>query len=102
MAKTLSKAVEDFKKKYPCVTSADLQTFIIGWNEAEANRDENDDSDVLGVMRCLLPEIEKLDATDDQKKWYVSTLQNRLNIVKNKSGNLAIALLNALYLPSQK
>jgi len=30
----LLKALNDFKEKYPNVTSADLQTFIIGWNEA--------------------------------------------------------------------
>lgn len=30
----LSKALRDFKTKYPSVTSADLQTFIIGWQEA--------------------------------------------------------------------
>ena len=30
----LSKALQDFKTKYPSVTSADLQTFIIGWQEA--------------------------------------------------------------------
>jgi hypothetical protein len=30
----LSKALQDFKTKYPSITSADLQTFIIGWQEA--------------------------------------------------------------------
>lgn len=30
----LSKALQDFKTKYPNITSADLQTFIIGWNSA--------------------------------------------------------------------
>ena len=29
----LSKALKDFQKKYPSVTSADLQTFIIAWKE---------------------------------------------------------------------
>jgi len=33
----LSKALQDFKTKYPSVTSADLQTFIIGWHEAVKN-----------------------------------------------------------------
>jgi hypothetical protein len=33
--KKLSKALQDFKTKYPNITSADLQTFIIGWQEAE-------------------------------------------------------------------
>ena len=33
----LSKALQDFKTKYPSVTSADLQTFIIGWQEAVKN-----------------------------------------------------------------
>ena len=32
--KELSKALYDFKKKYPSITSADLQTFIIGWQAA--------------------------------------------------------------------
>jgi len=31
----LSKALNDFKTKYPNITSGDLQTFIIGWNECE-------------------------------------------------------------------
>ena len=33
----LSKALQGFKTKYPSVTSADLQTFIIGWQEAVKN-----------------------------------------------------------------
>ena len=33
----LSKALQDFKTKYPSITSADLQTFIIGWQEAVKN-----------------------------------------------------------------
>ena len=30
-------ALQDFKTKYPDITSADLQTFIIGWNAAIKN-----------------------------------------------------------------
>jgi hypothetical protein len=30
-------ALQDFKKKYPSITSADMQTFIIGWQEAIKN-----------------------------------------------------------------
>lgn len=33
----LLKALENFKTKYPSVTSADLQAFIIGWQEAIKN-----------------------------------------------------------------
>jgi len=33
----LSKALQDFKTKYPSATSGDLQTFIIGWQEAVKN-----------------------------------------------------------------
>mgnify|MGYP002398323001 CR=1 FL=1 len=33
----LSKALQNFKTKYPSITSADLQTFIIGWQEAVKN-----------------------------------------------------------------
>ena len=33
----LSKALQDFKTKYPNITSADLQTFILGWQEAVKN-----------------------------------------------------------------
>jgi len=33
----LSKALQDFKMKYPSITSVDLQTFIIGWQEAVKN-----------------------------------------------------------------
>jgi len=32
---TLSKALEEFRKKYPSITSADMQTFILGWQAAE-------------------------------------------------------------------
>ena len=32
----LSKALNDFKVKYPTITSGDLQTFILGWSEAVA------------------------------------------------------------------
>ena len=32
----LSKALQTFKKKYPSVTSADLQTFILGWKALES------------------------------------------------------------------
>ena len=39
----LSKALQDFKTKYPSVTSADLQTFIIGWQEA--------------VKNCFIPDV---------------------------------------------
>jgi len=33
----LSKALQDFKTKYPSITSADLQTFVLGWQEAVKN-----------------------------------------------------------------
>jgi len=39
----LSKALQDFKTKYPSITSADLQTFIIGWQEA--------------VKNCFIPDV---------------------------------------------
>jgi hypothetical protein len=39
----LSKALQDFKTKYQCITSADLQTFIIGWQEA--------------VKNCFIPDV---------------------------------------------
>jgi len=28
----LQKALESFRKQYPMTTSADLQTFVMGWN----------------------------------------------------------------------
>jgi hypothetical protein len=31
----LSNALKDFKNKYPTITSADMQTFILGWQAAE-------------------------------------------------------------------
>lgn len=31
----LSKALEKFRKQYPAITSADMQTFILGWQAAE-------------------------------------------------------------------
>ena len=31
----LSKALQKFRKKYPTITSADMQTFILGWQAAE-------------------------------------------------------------------
>lgn len=39
----LSKALQDFKTKYPGATSGDLQTFIIGWQEA--------------VKNCFIPDV---------------------------------------------
>ena len=30
----LTNALNEFKKQYPTVTSADLQTFILGWQAA--------------------------------------------------------------------
>ena len=39
----LSKALQDFKTKYPSITSADLQTFILGWQEA--------------VKNCFIPDV---------------------------------------------
>lgn len=33
--KSLSEALHEFQNTYPSVTSADLQTFILGWNAAE-------------------------------------------------------------------
>lgn len=35
---TIQKALQDFKAKYPTVSIADLQTFIIGYNAASLNR----------------------------------------------------------------
>ena len=43
----LSKALQDFKTKYPSITSADLQTFIIGWQEA--------------VKNCFIPDVSDSD-----------------------------------------
>jgi hypothetical protein len=55
----LSKALEDFKTKYPSVTSADLQTFIIGWKEAEKN------SFTLDVTPSLSETIKFVDWASD-------------------------------------
>ena len=33
----LNDALREFQKKYPSVTSGDLQTFILGWQEAQSN-----------------------------------------------------------------
>ena len=38
-----SKALQDFKTKYPSITSADLQTFTIGWQEA--------------IKNCFIPDV---------------------------------------------
>ena len=48
----LSKALRDFKTKYPSITSADLQTFIIGWQEA--------------VKNCFIPDVRFLLPSDEQ------------------------------------
>jgi len=34
---TLAKALKEFKNKYLNVTSADLQTFILGWQACESS-----------------------------------------------------------------
>jgi hypothetical protein len=31
----LLKALQEFRNKYPAITSADMQTFILGWQAAE-------------------------------------------------------------------
>ena len=31
MDKELNQALKDFKKQFPYITSADMQTFILGW-----------------------------------------------------------------------
>lgn len=36
----LQKALTEFKAQYPTVTSADLQTFILGWKAAVKNIQE--------------------------------------------------------------
>lgn len=33
--KTLTEALQEFRKRYPNVTSADIQTFILGWTAHE-------------------------------------------------------------------
>jgi hypothetical protein len=33
----LNDALREFQKKYPSVTSGDLQTFILGWHAAQSN-----------------------------------------------------------------
>jgi hypothetical protein len=33
----LNDALREFQKKYPSVTSGDLQTFILGWQAAQSN-----------------------------------------------------------------
>lgn len=49
--KACSIALKEFKKKYPSVTSADLQTFILGYQAAE----ETKDKDIkLALLACLM------------------------------------------------
>ena len=52
----LSKALQDFKTKYPSVTSADLQTFIIGWQEA--------------VKNCFIPDVSGSFTAYDMERAY--------------------------------
>ncbi|MFW6219976.1 MAG: hypothetical protein ACOC33_03975 [bacterium] len=52
----LSKALQVFKTKYPSITNADLQTFIIGWQEA--------------VKNCFIPDVSYLLAFCE---WYKTT-----------------------------
>lgn len=37
----LANALFDFRKTYPSITSADLQTFIISWREAQKDIKQN-------------------------------------------------------------
>ena len=52
----LSKALQDFKTKYPSITSADLQTFIIGWQEA--------------VKNCFIPDVSGMFSADKLEQAY--------------------------------
>ena len=54
----LSKALHDFKTKYPSITSADLQTFIIGWQEA--------------VNNCFIPDISNSEVFEHYGKPFTS------------------------------
>ena len=52
----LSKALLDFKAKYPSITSADLQTFVLGWEAASMHRLENKTMDEFIVIAW--PEVQ--------------------------------------------
>lgn len=51
---------------------------------------------ITDITKRLIPEIEKLNASNERKNWYVSSLQHRLQEAKKIEGNLAIAIFNAL------
>lgn len=57
----LSTALKDFKKMYPNVTSVDIQTFIIGWQEATKN--------------CFMPDFSNSNIDlliEERKQWYLN------------------------------
>ena len=77
----LSKALEDFKTKHPSITSADLQTFILGWQEA--------------VKNCFIPDVSQQREllitafTEADRTGYIELLTNAETIAdKVISGNL--------------
>lgn len=48
--KKLNDAVTAFKKKYPMVTSADLQTFILGWQANEDTKSKPSEDEILDII----------------------------------------------------
>jgi len=60
----LSEALQNFKTKYSNVTSGDLQTFIIGWQEAVNNLS------IIGVSGSYSPTSEEVQKMYDFLKMY--------------------------------
>jgi len=48
--KKLNDAVTAFKKKYPMVTSADLQTFILGWQANDEAKSKPSEDEILDTI----------------------------------------------------
>jgi hypothetical protein len=52
--KKLNDAVVAFKKKYPMVTSADLQTFILGWQANDDAKIKPSEDEILDtIIDCV-------------------------------------------------
>jgi len=74
--KRLNDAITAFKKKYPMITSADLQTFILGWQANDETKHKPSEDEVLDTIidsvfiRGIELELYRRNFTNEQSGLY--------------------------------
>ena len=75
--KRLNDAITAFKKKYPMITSADLQTFILGWQANDETKHKPSEDEVLDTIidSVFIRELElyRRNFTNEQSGLYDQT-----------------------------